>query len=84
MNILAPSLMNAQGECSFTSRPITGTCEVKYQVKNITRNLIKGVLHPNQKLTITCFVFYLKIINTFLKNNNMHLIVNCPKNLKMA
>ena len=28
---------------------------------------LKGVLHPNQKLV--CFVLYLKIINTFLKNN---------------
>ena len=42
--------------------------------------VIKGVLHPNQKLT--CFVLYLKIINTFLKNNIF--IVNCPRNSKIS
>ena len=30
-------------------------------------NLIKGELTPNQKLA--CFVLYLKIINTILKND---------------
>ena len=37
---------------------------------------------PNQELA--CFLFYLKIINTFLKKDYMHFIVNCPKNLKIA
>ena len=36
-------------------------------VPNLTCCFLKGVLHPNQKLT--CFVLYLKIINIFLKNN---------------
>ena len=39
--------------------------------RNIEQYLFKGVQqhqqHPNQKLS--CFVLYLKIINTFLKNN---------------
>ena len=30
--------------------------------------VIKGVLHPNQKLA--CFVLYLNIINIFLKKKN--------------
>ena len=32
---------------------------------------------PNQNLA--CFVLYLKITNTVLKNN-VHLTVNCPRN----
>ena len=36
---------------------------------------------PYQKLT--CFV-HVKIINTYLKNNNMHLKVNCPRDSTMA
>ena len=31
-----------------------------------------------------CFVVYLKIINTFFEKQYMHLIVNCPRNSKMA
>ena len=35
--------------------------------KNNALALLTGVLHPNQKLA--CFVLYLKIINTILRNN---------------
>ena len=42
---------------------------------------LRGVCNPNQKLA--CFGLYLKIVNTFLKSN-MHLIVNCPRNSKIA
>ena len=37
---------------------------------------------PDQKLA--CFVLYLKIVNTFFENWYMHLIVNCPRNSKIA
>ena len=37
---------------------------------------------PNQKLA--CFVLYLKIINTFLKNNRCISKSNCPMDSKMA
>ena len=43
--------------------------------------MLIGVLHPNQKLA--CFVLYLKIINTFLKNN-MHPIKKLSKELKSS
>ena len=36
-------------------------------VSDITVQSLKGELHPDQKSA--CFVLYLKIINTFLKNN---------------
>ena len=43
----------------------------------------KGVLHINLKLT--WYVCYLKIIYTcFEKKQCIHLIVNCPRNSKMA
>ena len=39
-----------------------------WQASNVVLDKsLKGVMHPNQKLA--CFVCYLKIINTFLKNN---------------
>ena len=31
--------------------------------------LLKGELHPCTNQKLACFVLYLKIINTFLKNN---------------
>ena len=39
---------------------------------------LEGNCTPNQKLA--CFVLYLKIINTFLKN----LKADCPRNSKIA
>ena len=46
--------------------------------------LLKGELHPKPKIRMH-FELYLKIIDILLKNNiYMHLIVNCPRNSKMA
>ena len=45
--------------------------EVKYSILSLkwkaNQPCKKGILHPNQKLAYV--VLYLKIINTFLKNN---------------
>ena len=43
---------------------------------------IKGYCTPNQKLA--CFVPYLKIVNTFMKNNNYALHRISSKNSKVA
>ena len=43
---------------------------------------LKGELHPYLKLAY--FMCYLKIINTFMKNNVMHLKANYQRNSKLA
>ena len=43
---------------------------------------LRGNCAPNQKLA--CFVLYLKINNTFLKNNICILKTNCSRNSRMT
>ena len=40
-----------------------------YMKTNTINGMLKGVLHPLLNLKLACFVSYLKIINTFMKNN---------------
>ena len=52
------------------------------QQKAEVQRSLKGLLHPNQKLT--CLCSYLKIFDTFTEKWYMHLIVYYPRNSKTA
>ena len=73
-------LILATGKCYIAVEQTTHECVCDLPT---SQNFLKGVLHRDRYQKLACFVLYLKIINTFLKNDViMHLLANCPMNSK--